>query len=784
MLKPSLRTNGESPQQRLFNSVKGLLRPAIRGAKQAEGGLPVPKKADLRDSSTFRPDFSSSDLAENAEKNPQVVDQLLAGLWRLVDQSQAHTSATRQTWEMFRRFHEGQDYIRLGEDGFIDPRASSEELADWISVNELGYIVQKVVALATQGDPRLQVLPRLPNVPKFAAAAKEGNAVLGHEYRRCGVEMLRQEQTRMAAVTSTAFRYWRWNPSITQFVPTYDEYGQIAGLEELPLGGLDVELIPAERLHLDLGARREEDSGWAAIEHIKPLSWVQRTFNEGKFVDSDGSMLGWDRAVGRMEWDGHTTAGNDGKGGSNVRVIEFLSLPRPDYPNTPGSPYGDLMRVGFRAMMTRERLLELSAWGDVWEDSKRLPLSSITYRPRYGSPFGLSLVGELQGIQSAMSEAWTRVIRRVGTAKTLAFLEAGQGHQSGLIAKLESFRDFILLPYNRGETPPQIGRLDPVIDADLKVIQELGMRAQAIAGLPDALMGKNIPGVDTGVQYSTMIEMAGTQHRPFIASIEEGERRFAEAVLSEYAGKAAPDLLLSLNPKGNDSNQQMQGHGMATEGIENLTSGGFAGIEVYLSPSSGVARSPETTENELYARFTSGAFGDPLSPMARRAFWSLSSRPEAMTALQFIDAEEQQMAEQQAATMQAEQAAQGGGVDPREVEMMKAESAAGQAQMKADADMTREQMKLAAQAEAEERRAMADEQKALTAHELGMDQREHEAAIREEEAERGHQRTIEVNLVNASARRSEQRNKQRSEERRARVQARSKTAKKPSSAKK
>jgi hypothetical protein len=633
---------------------------------------------------------------------------------RIVDHVRACYEASRQyrqaktwLWEQCRRFDKGEQWYMIDSArGVVDSRKDQEEMERCVTFNHVTRLVTKMVAMATQSEPEAYPVPVSDTlIDREACAVAE--AIAADVYRSLGINTLRSIQARHAIVSSSSWRYWRWNKDKPALIPQYDMLGNFVKAVKAPVGGLDVEVLSSDFVYWDPAARSKADATWCLIVRYKPIVALQMAYGTPAYAVQPDTTLASDGNGMPSSGEG-ARAGLTGILGRTQRrarpnaalTIEYLEKPNPKHPR------------GAYAVVAGETLLFSGDWP--WEDTENWPLAEMAFLPDDESPYAQGCVEHLIEAQCIINEELSRIKARLDKDKRVIYVQ--RLSEIGADA-FDELRDLIKIYYNPGSAPPTPSNLPPISPDHFTMLNMAIDFMQTFSGIVDVLNGDVPAGVTAGVAIDMMVREASTQFKPFINSLEQCEVDFMRGVISEYAGKAPLELMIGMDRKGNPrGSAQDRTPGTQAMSLEALADGGM--VDIYLVPGSGLPRSEAGKKAERSQNYKDGLYGPPGSPEALKLYWQLTGESDSHQVLEALEKQDQTKSVIEQMQAQIEQLTQ---------ELEQAQSApATQRTPEDEANLAEHKHGLAmeAAAAADERKAAmaaaADERKTKTALALAM----------------------------------------------------------------
>lgn len=535
-----------------------------------------------------------------------------------------------QKWELYQRCYDGDQWAVIDENsGVIDSREDEYDLDRSKTFNFTFHIVERLISYLTQNDPQVSCHP-LCETPLDKQAALEADGLSGKMYRDHDIRELRKRQIRHALVTTTSYRYWGWDSSKYDLIPKYDEMtGEMLGASREQVGGVWVDVLSGREVFWDSSTRRHENAYQCVIPRVKPLSWLQATYGDAAYgLTADASSTGYVTPLPYYEGDKLITpvAGN-GKRRDCCNVYEWLVRP---------NPMGK-WKNGLYMVVANGRILYKSDWP--WADKENWPLSPISYAPNDTVPYGKSLVELLFDAQQTINKETSRILARLEKDKRIVFIQKLSGVATDDFVEL---KDLYKSYYNPGSAAPTVANMPPINGDHVMMIDRAIAFMERISGMVDVMRGETPASQMSGYMYDIMTESATGILAPLMQDIGRNEVNFLKGVISEYADKGSPELMMGLDPRGNKPTMPGIGVGQVTA-LQAISDGGQ--VELYLAPTSGLLKSPAGQEKELMEKYHEGLLGPVGTPDASMVFWQLTNSPLSTKVLPLLEAQRQQLAQ-------------------------------------------------------------------------------------------------------------------------------------------
>jgi len=595
-------------------------------------------------------------------------------------------------WAMATAFFEGRQWFRLASHARnLVSMQSQKEPNRYITVNKMRPLIDGVVGKLTQVGPDVRAVP-LSDSEKDLLASEEANHICGHYNRKFSRETQLKERVRWACVCGTSYLKVYWDARGEQIMPYFSaETGEITGYENIKLGDIKEEILPAFDIFLDPTAKRDPDVRWLIHAMSKPLSWFVDNYGDtGKLVNPDAT-LGNNASYIDAYLEGGNGSGNGWVPASTARLQQTDSKKRAaivyEYWEKPSQQYPS----GRYIVSTNSVLLHAGPW--IYKKKDEFPFIPLRWQPRSGTPYGHSLGFDLCGLQSTYNRVYSRMleqfeqqrdyvlVQRLSNIGADAFNQSGDDYQ-------DSSRTFRKIYYNPGSAPPVVSRA-PGIGGDLfPMLQYLEKDMMDIAGLHDVSQGQAPAG--TPAEAVSLLQRAdNTQHSYVRADIEVSAAKIKEWEISLVEQFGVAPFIGNVDEQQNPYKQMEQG----VISFEHIRDGGQYRI-VYV-PGSTQEDSPDQKLQKVLAMRQMGLFGDPQDPATNRLVISMLTMPETAKILNHLNEQEQAMAMQvqqmQSQMMEAQQA--------QAMQSQKFDPEA--AQMQTELDITKQQSQIEAKKNAD-----------------------------------------------------------------------------------
>ena len=579
-------------------------------------------------------------------------------------------------WAMAIAFFEGRQWFTISSQtrNLINLQ-NPNEANRYITVNKMRPLIDGVVGKLTQVGPDARAVPLSQN-ERDLLASEEANHICGHYNRKFNRETQLKERVRWACVCGTSYLKIYWDARGEQVMPYFSpDTGEITGYENIQIGDVKEEILPAFDIFLDPTAKRDADVRWLIHASAKPLSWFVDNYGDaGKLISPD-ALMGNNASYIDAYLEGGNGSGNGWTPPSTARLAQSDSRKRAavvyEYWEKPSQQYPS----GRYIVSTNTVLLHAGPW--LYKKKDEFPFIPLRWQPRSGTPYGHSLGFDLCPLQQTYNRVYSRMleqfeqqrdyvmVQRLSNVGADAFNHTGDDY-------LDETRTYKKIYYNPGSAPPVISRA-PGVGGDLfPLLQYLEKDMMDIAGLHDVSQGQAPAG--TPAEAVTLLQRAdNTQHSYVRADIEISAARIKEweiALVEEFG--VAP-FIGNVDEQSNPMQRMEQG----VISFEHIRNGGQFRI-VYL-PGSTQEDSPDQKLQKVIAMRQMGLFGDPQDPATNKLVISMLTLPETAKIINHLNMQEQAMAQQ--AQMMQEQMAQAQQMEAQKSQKFDPEAAQMQAQL-------------------------------------------------------------------------------------------------------
>jgi hypothetical protein len=579
-------------------------------------------------------------------------------------------------WAMAIAFFEGRQWFTISSQtrNLINLQ-NPNEANRYITINKMRPLIDGVVGKLTQVGPDARAVPLSQN-QRDLLASEEANHICGHYNRKFSRETQLKERVRWACVCGTSYLKIYWNARGEQVMPYFSpDTGEITGYENIQIGDVTEEILPAFDIFLDPTAKRDADVRWLIHAATKPLSWfVDNYGDEGKLVSPD-ALMGNNASYVDAYLEGGNGSGNGWTPPSTARLAQSDSRKRAavvyEYWEKPSQQFPS----GRYIVSTNTVLLHAGPW--LYKKKDEFPFIPLRWQPRSGTPYGHSLGFDLCPLQQTYNRVYSRMleqfeqqrdyvmVQRLSSVGADAFNHTGDDY-------LDETRTYKKIYYNPGSAPPVISRA-PGIGGDLfPLLQYLEKDMMDIAGLHDVSQGQAPAG--TPAEAVTLLQRAdNTQHSYVRADIEISAAKIKEweiALVEEFG--VAP-FIGNVDEQANPMQKMEQG----VISFEHIRNGGQFRI-VYI-PGSTQEDSPDQKLQKVIAMRQMGLFGDPQDPATNKLVVSMLTLPETAKIINHLNMQEQAMAQQ--AQMMQEQMAQAQQMETQKSQKFDPEAAQMQTQL-------------------------------------------------------------------------------------------------------
>lgn len=601
-------------------------------------------------------------------------------------------------WALATSFFEGRQWLRIASQtrNLINLQNSSE-LNRYVTIQKMRPLIDGVVGKLTQVSPDAYAIP-LSDTDTDRAASDEANIICNHFNRKFKRETQLKERVRWACVCGTSYLKVYWDAKGVQTIPFFDPMtGEVEGYQQMSVGDVREEILPAFDVFVDPTAKRDEDIRYMIHASVRPLSWfVDNYGDKGKQVTAD-AVSGANGSYVDAYLEGGNGSGNGWVPASTARLGQVESRRRAaivyEYWEKPNELYPE----GRYIVSTNTCLLHAGDW--IYEKKDSFPFIPLRWQPRAGTTYGYSLGFDLCPLQQSYNRIYSRMQEQFETQKDYIMVQKLSGigadafnNQSDDVD--DASRIYRKIHYNVGSAPPQIYRAPGIGNELFPMLQLLEKDMMDIAGLHDVSQGMAQAG--TPAESVRLLQRAdNTQHSYIRADIEISNAKIKEWEVALVAQFGVAPFSGQVEERQSPADELRTG--IIT--FDHIREGGQFRIEYV--PGSAQDDSPDQKLQKLMAFRQMGLFGDPNDPTTNMLVVKMLKLPETSIIMEHLEQQQQKAEEmKQFAMEQAQQQSQpAAGFDP-EAEQMKTQlditkiQAQQGAKLEADIQKMRERSRL------------------------------------------------------------------------------------------
>ena len=604
-------------------------------------------------------DLTLDHNAQEWKRAPKLEDDEQLTVVRFVKNAFEASYRARQEmeleWALATAFFEGRQWMRIAsQTRNLISLQNTTELNRYITIQKMRPLIDGVVGKLTQVSPDAYAIP-LSDTPRDQNASDEANIICNHFNRKFKRETQLKERVRWACVCGTSYLKVYWDAKGIQTVPFFDPMtGEIQGYQQMAIGDVREEILPAFDVFVDPTAKRDEDIRYMIHASVRPLSWFIDNYGDnGKRVTADaisganGSYVDAYLEGGNGSGNGWTPASTARLGQIESRrraaiVYEYWEKPNEQYPN------------GRYVVSTNTCLLYAGDW--LYEKKDEFPFIPLRWQPRSGTTYGYSLGFDLCPLQQTYNRIYSRMQEQFENQKDYVMVQKLSGigadafnnHSDGVD---DASRIYRKIYYNQASAPPVIQRA-PGIGQDLyPMLQMLEKDMMDIAGLHDVSQGMAQAG--TPAESVRLLQRAdNTQHSYIRADIEISNAKIKEWEVALTAQFGVAPFVGQMEERRSPADELRTG----VISFDHIREGGQYRIEYV--PGSAQDDSPDQKLQKLMAFRQMGLFGDPADPSTNMLVIKMLKLPETSMIMEHLQQQEQKMQEMQAFAMEQAQAQQ------------------------------------------------------------------------------------------------------------------------------
>lgn len=568
-----------------------------------------------------------------------VVDEVL----KFYKDAQLARSFLERDWLLAMAYHAGHQWVNWNS-GYtmlmcLYDHDDPEERYRHVTFNVIQECMLLVGAAVTQNRPDVNYSP-LTLRPIDTAATHEARAINDH----CAREFCDEKQLRaivdLALTSTTAFLYQYWDPKKEEYVPKFDEAGNIAGYAKLEVGGIREEVVPAYYIYPDPKATSWQHCPCLCHVSIRDMMEMVDEYGDialGLEPDTFATPAGFIES--RLDWINK----DYGSATHAVRKNAVTVYSMWDKPN-------DKFPKGRYIVVASNRVLRYEDWP--YEDKENFPFLPLGFQEMPHTLWALNNVSRLIEPQMAYNRMWSRYLERIKQDKLVILLP--RGSEIGTDG-FESDRQKEIIYFNPMDPATMMGgapafQQPPPINPEwMGTIQALKMEMQELSGARDVSRGL----VPTGVTAATAIQLLqvanASQLSPFLGNIERFVQQRAERRVALYAQYVddVPRLV------GVSEDADTASAAASVQAFRALRAGGRC--RVVVTPGSAKPSSPDAMNERIMEFYKAGMCGPPLDPGSAIIAWRAMEHAKSdiviedlMQLRQAMIAEEQAKAQAQA----------------------------------------------------------------------------------------------------------------------------------------
>lgn len=556
-------------------------------------------------------------------------------------------------WALSTAFFEGRQWMRIAsQTRNLISMQDDRELKRYITIQKMRPLIDGVVGKLTQVSPDAYAIP-LSDTEKDRNASDEANIICNHFNRKFKRETQLKERVRWACVCGTSYLKVYWDAKGVQTVPFFNPLtGEIDGYQQMAIGDVREEILPAFDVFIDPTAKRDEDIRYMIHASVRPLSWFIDNYGEnGKRVTAD-ALSGANGSYVDAYLEGGNGSGNGWVPASTARLGQSESRRRAaivyEYWEKPNEQYPE----GRYIVSTNTCLLYAGDW--LYEKRDEFPFIPLRWQPRSGTTYGYSLGYDLCPLQQSYNRIYSRMQEQFENQKDYVMVQKLSGigadafnNQSDDIN--DANRIYRKIYYNQATAPPAIVRA-PGIGQDLyPMLQMLEKDMMDIAGLHDVSQGMAQAG--TPAESVRLLQRAdNTQHSYIRADIEISNAKIKEWEVSLTAQFGVAPFVGQMEERKSPADELRTG--VIT--FDHIRNGGQFRIEYV--PGSAQEDSPDQKLQKLMAFRQMGLFGDPNDADTNMLVIKMLKLPDTSLILEHLQMQAQKQAEMQQMAMEQAQA--------------------------------------------------------------------------------------------------------------------------------
>lgn len=641
----------------------GLTNPGNKGTVGSfnSGNLDLANPEDLG------LDHNSQDWAKPIEMDDEEERRIVRFVRDQFDMAYRARQEMELEWALATAFFEGRQWLRIAsQTRNLIQLQNPSELNRYVTIQKMRPLIDGVVGKLTQVAPDAYAIP-LSDSQRDRDAADEANIICNHFNRKFGRETQLKERVRWACVCGTSYLKVYWDAKGIQTIPFFDaETGEIAGYQQMNVGDVREEILPAFDVFVDPTAKRDADIRYMIHGAVRPLSWFVDNYGDaGKRVSAD-AVSGQNSSYIDAYLEGGNGSGNGWVPASTARLGQIESRKKAavvyEYWEKPNDQYPQ----GRYVVSTNACLLYAGPWP--YQKKDEFPFIPLRWQPRAGTVYGYSLGFDLCPLQQTYNRVYSRMLEQFEAQKDYVMIQKLSGigadaynNQSDDVD--DANRTYRKIYYNQASQPPAIVR-SPGIGQDLyPMLQILEKDMMDIAGLHDVSQGMAQAG--TPAESVRLLQRAdNTQHSYIRSDIEISNAKIKEWEVALVAQYGVAPFVGQMEERSSPAEELRTG--VIT--FDHIRRGGQYRIEYV--PGSAQEDSPDQKLQKLMMFRQMGLFGDPADPSTNMLVVKMLKLPDSSAIIEHLEAQaEQAQMAQQAAMAMAQQEQQSGGFNPEEAQM-------------------------------------------------------------------------------------------------------------------
>lgn len=601
-------------------------------------------------------DLSLDHNAQDWKKTPKMEDEEQRKIVAFVKGAFEAAYRARQEmeleWALATAFFEGRQWMRIAsQTRNLISLQNPSELTRYITVQKMRPLIDGVVGKLTQVSPDAYAIP-LSDSQTDRDASDEANIICNHFNRKFKRETQLKERVRWACVCGTSYLKVYWDAKGVQTVPFFNPMtGEIDGYQQMAIGDVREEILPAFDVFVDPTAKRDEDIRYMIHASVRPLSWFVDNYGDnGKRVTAD-AVSGANGSYVDAYLEGGNGSGNGWVPASTARLGQIESRRRAaivyEYWEKPNEQYPE----GRYIVSTNTCLLYAGDW--LYEKRDEFPFIPLRWQPRSGTTYGYSLGFDLCPLQQTYNRIYSRMQEQFENQKDYVMIQKLSGigadafnNQSDDVD--DATRIYRKIYYNQASQPPVVARA-PGIGQDLyPMLQMLEKDMMDIAGLHDVSQGMAQAG--TPAESVRLLQRAdNTQHSYIRADIEISNAKIKEWEVALTAQFGVAPFVGQMEERRSPADELRSG--VIT--FDHIRNGGQYRIEYV--PGSAQEDSPDQKLQKLMAFRQMGLFGDPADPTTNMLVIKMLKLPETSMIMEHLQIQDEKVQQMQAFAMQQAQ---------------------------------------------------------------------------------------------------------------------------------